>query len=320
MTLPKVVFDSKEIQLKCIYSNTEKLGYDNSGLKCSKVEEVYGPLKFGQVPSNRPITYASYVMSIDGKIAFEDDEVGPLIARNNYMDPSGALADFWMLSMLRGNCDGIIIGSGTLTKEPGYSGSTYDSDLIEARIKAGKSIAPWTVIVTKTGMGIPFRNPVFQCEEVPILIVTSLNGLQNLKKEINREYFVISPINNEEDIEKLKELVRDNVGKIGVLVTGDGMETDPEEMFQVLRAMGMEKVLVESPTYCHYLMEKGLLDEAFINTSCIFVGGSATSIGSQSKAFTSEEHPHSEIVSIHMHSPHFVYTRYRLIYNGKSNL
>ena len=29
------------------------------------------------------------------------------------------------------------------------------------------------------------------------------------------------------------------------------------EMLKVLRAMGMEKVLVESPTYCHHMMREG---------------------------------------------------------------
>lgn len=318
MDIHQVSFDSREIQLKCIFDNTEKLGYKNLGLQCKKIEDVYGTLKFGQVPDKRPITYASYVMSVDGKIAFGDNEVGPLIAKNNYLDPSGAIADFWILSMLRGNCDGIIIGSGTLIKEPTFSGSAYDQDIIDARVKAGKATAPWTVIVTKTGKNIPFKNPVFKEDEIPILINTSPNGFENLKLEIPKKYFVISPLKDESDKEKVKKLVEVNKGKMGVLITGEENETNSEEMLEVLYAMGMQKVLVESPTYCHYLMEKGLLDEAFINTSCVFVGGRATSIGSQSKSFTSIDHPHSEIVSIHMHSPHFIYTRYKLIYDVKS--
>lgn len=319
MALAHIIFDPKKIKLNCIFNNIEKLGYENTGLECKKIEEVYGALKFGETPVNKPITYASYVMSVDGKIAFEDDEVGPLIASNNYLDPEGGFADFWVLNMLRGVCDGIIIASGTLIKEPDYSGSAYDPDILDARIKAGKTAAPWTVIVTRTGKNIPFKNPVFECEEVPILIVTSPNGFDKLITEIPKEYFLVPSIKNEIKKEKIKELAESNKGKIGILVTGSGNETNPEEMLEVLRAMGMEKVLVESPTYCHYLMEKGLLDEIFINTSCIFVGGTATSIGSQSKSFTSKDHPHSEIVSIHMHSPHFIYTRYKFIYDTKQN-
>lgn len=317
MDIHKITYDSKEIGLKCIFDNTESLGYKNNGLKCKKVEDIYGSLKFGELPESRPIAYASYVMSVDGKIAFEDDEVGPLIAKNNYLDPKGATADFWVLSMLRGNCDGIVIGSGTLIKEPTFSGGVYDPDLEDARIKEGKAIAPWTVVVTRTGKNIPYENPLFQSGEVPILIVTSPDGFKELKLEIPKEYFMISSIKDGADKKEIKKLVDDNKGKIGVLITGKGEETDPLEMLEVLRAMGMEKVLIESPTYCHYLMKNGLLDEIFINTSCVFVGGRATSIGSFSKSFTSKVHPHSEIVSIHMHSPHFIYTRYKLIYDAK---
>lgn len=315
MDIHEVIYDSKEIGLKCIFDNTEKLGYKNNGLECKKVEDIYGRLKFGEVPENRPITYASYVMSVDGKIAFEDDEVGPLIAKNNYLDPPGAVADFWVLSMLRGNCDGIVIGSGTLIKEPTFSGCVYDPDLVDARVKEGRAVAPWTVIVTRTGRNIPYKNPLFQKHEVPILIVTSPNGFEELKLEIPKEYYLVRSIKNEIDREKIKESIAVNRDKIGILVTGSGDETNPEEMLEVLRAIGMEKVLIESPTYCHYLMKNGMLDEIFINTSGVFVGGQATSIGSQSKSFTSMVHPHSEIVSIHMHSPHFIYTRYKLLYN-----
>ncbi len=318
MDIHNIPYDAEEIKLKCIYNNSEGLGYTNSGLQCRKVEEVYGTLKFGQVPDRRPITYASYVMSIDGKIAFEDNEVGPLIAKNNYLDPSGAVADFWVLSMLRGNCDGIIIGSGTLIKEPTFSGSAYDIDIINARIRAGKSKAPWTVIVTKTGSNIPFKNPLFEEEDVSILINTSPDGFERLKLEITREYFLIFSPESEEDKEKIRKNLENNRGKIGVLVTGSGGETDPEELFKVLHAMGMEKVLIESPAYCHYLMKKGLLDEIFINTSCLFVGGKAAGIGSWDEAFTSLEHPHAEIISMHMRSPNFIYTRYKLIYNVMS--
>ena len=162
MSIPQVEFDAKAIRLERIFDNTEKMGYVNDGLVCEKVNNVYGKLMFGEVPEDRPITYASYVMSVDGKIAFEDNEVGPMIAKTNHLDKDGATADFWVLNLLRANCDGIIIGSGTMIKEPDYSGSAYDPDLLLARIDNGKSVAPWTVIVTTTGKNIPFGNPVFR--------------------------------------------------------------------------------------------------------------------------------------------------------------
>lgn len=310
MALPIVHFDTEEIKLSMLFDNTKKMGYITDSLKCKKIEDVYGKLMFGDIPEDRPITYASYVMSIDGKIAFEDSYVGPLIAKMNHLDPGGAKADFWVLNMLRGVSDGIIIGSGTLIKEPDYTGSVFDEDIVNARVEAGLPIAPWTVIVTATGTKIPFENDVFVDGDVSILINTSPNGFENLKKEITKPYFILDYT----DINTIKKQIEDNVNSIPIVITGEENNTDAETLLRVLKAMGMDRVLIESPTYCHHLMETALLDEMFLNTSCIFVGGDCASIGGYSEPFTSVNHPHTEIVSIHMHSPHFIYTRHKLIY------
>ncbi len=317
MTIPRVEFNEETIRLKRLFDNVDDGNYSHAGLKCEKVDRVYGKLLFGAVPQDRPITFASYVMSVDGKIAFEDNEVGPLIAKTNCFDPDGAFADFWVLNLLRAACDGIIIGSGTLIKEPDYSGSAYDPDLLVARLENGKPAAPWTVIVTTTGKNIPFGNPVFQCDEIPILINTSPEGLKNLESELPGEYYLLPLVNSESEKEAITSLIAENHGKTAVAVTGEGGDTDSQKLLKILRAMGMEKVLVESPTYCHHLMRNALLDEVFINTSCVFVGGQATGIGTFGSSFPSTDHPHSEILSIHMHSPHFIYTRHKMLYRTK---
>ena len=317
MTIPKVEFNEEVIRLQRLFDNESDGSYTNAGLKCGKVDRVYGKFLFGPVPEDRPIIYASYVMSVDGKIAFEDNEVGPLIAKTNHFDPDGAFADFWVLNLLRAACDGIIIGSGTLIKEPDYSGSAYDPDLLEARLENGKSAAPWTVIVTTTGKKIPFGNPVFRSEEIPVLINTSPEGFKNLEKEIPGEYYMLPLVNSASDKEAIRSLMEDNQGKTAVAVTGEGWNTDSLALLKILRAMGMEKVLIESPTYCHHMMQEALLDEIFINTSCVFVGGQATGIGTFASSFPSTDHPHSEILSIHMHSPHFIYTRHKMLYGAR---
>ncbi len=317
MALQKIDFDANKIKLTPIISNTEKLGYSAEAFKCEKVEQVYGKLLFGEKPAGRPMTYASYVMSVDGKIAFEDNKEGPLVAKNNLLDPDGAFADFWMLNMLRGYCDGIIIGAGTLINEPEYSGSAYDSDIINARLEAGKEPAPWTIVITTSGKNIPYHNPVFKCKEVPILIATSPNGLANVKNEINRPYCVLDKPKSAGSEVAFKKALNENKGKIFVLVTGSGGETNAFELFTVLHIMGMERVLVESPAYCHHLMQQKLLDEIFITVSSVFVCGQAVGIGTNNKAFLSTDHPHCEIVSVHTHTSHFMYTRYRMIYGLK---
>ena len=90
-----------------------------------------------------------------------------------------------------------------------------------------------------------------------MLVATSEEGIKNLKQEITKEYYELPLVKTEEDKKKIKELIAENEGKIAVLVTGEGKNTDAAEMLKVLRAMGMEKVLVESPTYCHHMMREG---------------------------------------------------------------
>lgn len=241
MPIPQVTFDTKKIQLQCLYNNTENLGYKNKGLHCQKIQDVYGELFFGEILPNRPFTYASYVMSVDGKIAFEDNEVGPLIAKANYLDQDGALADFWILNLLRANCDGIIIGSGTLIKETGYSGSAYDPDLLNARIDAGKPFVPWTVVVTSTGKNIPYSNEVFQSNDIPLIIATSPSGFINLSKEITKDFFELPGIQTEYNKESIAELLKENAGKIAVMVVGKDSHINSSELMYHLRYIGMEK-------------------------------------------------------------------------------
>ena len=79
------------------------------------------------------------------------------------------------------------------------------------------------------------------------------------------------------------------------------------------KKLGVNRLLVESPTMVHLFLKNGLMDELFINTSCIYVGGKALSIGQNYKSFESNYHPHIEILKLYMHSPHFMFTRYRVL-------
>lgn len=178
-------FNTNEMRLIPLFSRSDELQYTDYGLKCDKVDTIYGKFLFPDITAlSRSFTYGSFVISIDGKIAFEDDEVGPLIAKNNYMDINGGVTDFWILNLLRASCDAIIIGSGTLRKEPSYSGRIHDADLLAARIENNKSVTPVTVIVSRTGRNIPYQHQIFHSDEIPLIINVSPVGLKTLVKEI----------------------------------------------------------------------------------------------------------------------------------------
>ena len=80
------------------------------------------------------------------------------------------------------------------------------------------------------------------------------------------------------------------------------------------KKFGLDKVLVETPSYMHFLVAQGLMDELFFNYSCIYVGGQALTIGKFGREFGSKDHPHTRMLSIHTHSDHFFYFRHKLIY------
>ena len=52
------------------------------------VAQYYTDIYFPKAPSDRPYTFSSIVLSSDGKMAYGDNPSGPLIAKNNFLDPA----------------------------------------------------------------------------------------------------------------------------------------------------------------------------------------------------------------------------------------
>ena len=103
-------------------------------------------------------------------------------------------------------------------------------------------------------------------------------------------------------------------GKVLAIGTG-ATAPDAQTALYVLKRFGIHRLLVETPSYMHYLVSQKLMDELFFNYSCIYVGGQALTIGKFGREFTSEDHPHTRMLSIHTHSDHFFYLRHKLLYD-----
>ena len=58
-----------------------------------------------------------------------------------------------------------------------------------------------------------------------------------------------------------------------------------------------------------------ILNEAWINTSCIYIGGNLTTLGQKNQPFNSSQHPHYTILSLHSINYNFIYTRYKINYD-----
>ena len=286
-SLFKMPFDIKKTKVTPIYRNPALDQAEVETITCDQIKEIYGELKFQKLHEDRPYTYTSLVTSIDGRIAFTDAPQGPLIAKLNKYDPDGANSDWWILNMLRAVSDGDIIGAGTMSAERDYTCHVFSQELEDARVAAGMQPVPWNIISSLDATDIPFDHILFKTKEVPVMISTSTAGIPVIKA---------------------------NMDKVIVIATGD-KAPDSHVALYIMKKFGLDKVLVETPSYMHYLVSQKLMDELFFNYSCIYVGGQALTIGKFGKEFTSTDHPHTRMLSIHTHSDHFFYFRHQLMYD-----
>lgn len=316
----KLPYNIQDISLQRIFSSPNLESFNTKTITCEKIEQVYGELTFPDLPEDRPYLYASFVHSLDGKICFEDAPEGPLIAQLNKMDPNGGAADFWVLNMLRCVSDGTMgFGGPADIKEESEtakmfgvdlegSGGLIDQDLEDCRLAANLHPVPWGIITSLDASEIGFNHPTMNNHPLlPTIITTSPVGLKRIKSQCKAEYFVIDNPDQVPPQEDRKGMP--------VIITGEGAMPDAYNTMRILKKMGFNKILIEGPSYAHHLLQLGLLDEMFLNYSCIYVGGQALSLGMRGKSFTSKHHPHTEMLSIHSHSPHFFYMRHKLIYS-----
>lgn len=317
-TLVKIPYDYEAIKLKNIFTNPILEEYQSSEIQTENSKLVFGDLKFPKtLPEDRPYTMASFVTSIDGKIAFNDAPEGPFIAQKNFLDPNGASTDFWILNLMRANADGIIVGAGTMKQEAEMTAHVFDAELEKKRAEKGMNPIPYNIVSSLDGSDIPFDHILFN-GIVPVIINTSQNGYKVIKENLKREFFTVEvPKNSNISKEEILKIFNceENKNKIPVIVTGEGRYTDTNDLFKVLKYIGINKLLVESPSYVHHLISESKLDEVILNYSAVYIGGNAISLGNNMKSFTSTNHPHTEILTLHMHSPSFLYFRHKLNYD-----
>lgn len=301
-------FNASKIKLNKIYETREmNRVFTDRVSSCDKTKEIYGEFRFPEYFKDRPYTYGSFVMSIDGKIAYNESPDGTLIARSNGYDPDGGLADYWILNLLRAGADASLVGARTISKEPGLTSKVYDEDLQKQRIKEGLSPIPVHVIATQSGLHFPASHNIVTADEIPAIIMTSPEGLKNLQKDLTVSF----------DILHYSENIKCSEFKSGklILVTGEGSLPNISDAMKALKKLGIHRMVIESPMYLSLLMKEAMLDELFLNTSSIFIGGDSLSIAKEVESFTVSKHPHTQVITIHSHSDFFFYTRYRVLHD-----
>jgi riboflavin biosynthesis pyrimidine reductase len=308
-------FPGDRIALKRIYTGKDYRGFTEKLLSCPKVDNVYGDFMFPEAPEERSYTFGSFVVSIDGRIAYPASPDGNLVAKTNRLDPDGGLCDYWILNLLRAVCDAVIMGSLTIKRESELTGRVYDGDLLEQRIADGKTAVPLHVLVSASGANLPLDHLLYREQEIPTLTAVSPAGAASLGNKHPEKFTILPEVSGDRDLHSLPAGL-DREGTNYLIGCGKDSVLDPLLLMKALRRMGIRRSLIETPTFLASLMERGALDELFLNTSGIFIGGKAITIGENFPPFTPERHPHTKVLTIHSHSDSFFYTRYRFSYDG----
>ena len=144
---------------------------------------IYGQLRFPQ-HSDRPYVFANFVTSLDGVVSLEapGHAGGGDISGNN-------THDHMVMGILRAVADAIIVGAGTLRKSPNHVWTAehiyppYSAFYQQLRHNLGKTTPPLNVMVTMEG-NINLNQPLFQSGEVPVLILTTVQGEQRLRQQV----------------------------------------------------------------------------------------------------------------------------------------
>ena len=307
-----VDFPAEELRLREIYRSAVLSDYGHMPLVSGRVTDIYGDIKFPALPVDRTFTFGSFVCSVDGRIAFPESADGTLIAKSNRYDGYGGLCDFWILTMLRALSGAVLMGSSTIRREPDLTARIADQQLERARIEAGRGAVPLHVVVTRSGENLPLDHRIFSSPDIPALIATSAAGREKLLGRIGyRECLDLGVVEKVSSVPNDREVVSRPVSLMGI---GEKEDIEVVLLLQVLKQLGVDTMLVESPTFLVSLMKRHLLDELYLNTSGLFVGGKALTIGENAPSFSVEDHPHTRTLSIHSHGDHFFYTRYSFLY------
>lgn len=320
-------FPAEEVRIKKCFRDEARLGEiaktSPEQVTIDKIKDVYGDLQFPPAPADRPYTFCSVVLSADGKMAFHNRSAGPLIAKENYFDPDGALADFWMLNALRVYSDGVILGANTLQHEADNTSHVFDQDMAKQRVKQlGKSAHPMNIVVSFDATDIPFDHLIFNIdedEELPVAIATSPQGGEYIKTNFKKKTCVFGPYISKEEVDEDALRVKKDLeatGALPVFLTGEENRPDAALLLYLLRKIGMMRLLIESPSYNWHLMEEGMLDEYFINYSMVYAGGDISPGGN--RGFDHDDHPHARLLAMGTHHSSFIFTRQKLYYGVKS--
>ena len=139
-----------------------------------RLADAYGaPLSFAR-RSDRPTIVANFVSTLDGVVSYATPEAAGGGEISGFFGP-----DRFVMSVLRGVADAVLIGAGTLRAgageawTPEYIFPPAASDVAAMRRRLGLALQPTTVIVSASGQLDPTHPGL---SAAPALVVTTHEG------------------------------------------------------------------------------------------------------------------------------------------------
>ena len=149
----------------------------------SQLRQLYGRLRFPPHGA-RPYVIGNFVSTLDGVVSLS------LPGKSGGGPISGEFQqDRMVMGLLRAAADAVVVGAGTVRAvrnhvwAPDYVFPQLADEYAALRAELGKKGPPLNVIVTASGR-LDFDKRVFQSGEVPVLIVTTVGG----RDEISRRH------------------------------------------------------------------------------------------------------------------------------------
>lgn len=248
-------------------------------------------------PINKPFIFSCFALSVDGKLCYPDIKTGYAIAANNSSaTKEERYADYWNLLLGRSISDAVIIGTNSLINENcKFTANIDNEELVTFRNQLGKPTKLLHILITRDIDNFNIDDEIiYKNLDIPLLIYSA-------KKPVKPYTLPVISINDLND-KTIRQIIYDN-GKFNFRV-----------FFDKLFMLGIKTILNESPFLHHELQETKLLDEAWLNTSSVYIGGSINSLGMQNESFSSVTHPHYTILTLHTIANNFLYTRYQITY------